>query len=528
MDPECSVIDNIEKLEKAEKAMQTAEFFVRGGNTASASFYYEMARKLCPGSRYEEMAAAGLNQLTATAQTKADAEEQESKPSRIKSVKPREPKASPQEALEKRLKAPINANYYDVSLTTVLEDFRSHGLNIVLDYPALEQEGANLYRPVFLTLDNVSVKSALNLVLKQVRLACKVEDEVVVITTPAGARGKPTIRTYGVTKLLDRMDNLGRKGVFIPATEEMVPEAALIRFITGTVDPNSWTECGGMGVIEYFPVGHALVVVQPPDVQEQVAELLEALEQMAKEDKEAPQNPFPGCEEQSTCPPPVPSKEAGSQLETRVHELLEACQRAYMLGKYGEAESLARQAIDVDPAAVSDHPLVKKSELFMKINRAKRKKPAAPDAPPPLPMRHPDLPPVDHSLVPAMEKILSGTGFEIEIVTPSATEEQEIPPPPSSEVQHLDLPLPKLELSIKAAASEPAECDCCNAVNKLMEAVGAAACTEVEGQPGCTRGCCQVFLGCFKFKMEWRKDGRGSITLDIHGPEEPQVQPECP
>jgi type II secretory pathway component GspD/PulD (secretin) len=54
-------------------------------------------------------------------------------------------------------------------------------------------------------------------------------------------------------------------------------EDRLIRLITSYVRPGSWSERGGPGTIEYFPLTMSLVINQTPDVQEQVADLLAAL-----------------------------------------------------------------------------------------------------------------------------------------------------------------------------------------------------------------------------------------------------------
>jgi type II secretory pathway component GspD/PulD (secretin) len=54
----------------------------------------------------------------------------------------------------------------------------------------------------------------------------------------------------------------------------------LIRLIQNTVSPQSWTEVGGSGTIDFMPIGMALVINQTTDVQEQVAELLEALRRL--------------------------------------------------------------------------------------------------------------------------------------------------------------------------------------------------------------------------------------------------------
>ena len=55
-------------------------------------------------------------------------------------------------------------------------------------------------------------------------------------------------------------------------------EDVLLWVITSTIAPDSWSDTGGKGTIQYFPLGLALVVNQTAEVQEQVAALLTALQ----------------------------------------------------------------------------------------------------------------------------------------------------------------------------------------------------------------------------------------------------------
>lgn len=56
-------------------------------------------------------------------------------------------------------------------------------------------------------------------------------------------------------------------------------EKQLIKLIRSTIAPESWADAGGRGTIDYMPIGMAVVVNQTPEVQEQVAELLDRLRQ---------------------------------------------------------------------------------------------------------------------------------------------------------------------------------------------------------------------------------------------------------
>ncbi|MBY0229596.1 MAG: type II and III secretion system protein, partial [Gemmataceae bacterium] len=57
-------------------------------------------------------------------------------------------------------------------------------------------------------------------------------------------------------------------------------EADLIRLITNSVAPQSWSEMGGQGTIEFHPLTLAMVVNQTPDIQEQILDLLTALRRL--------------------------------------------------------------------------------------------------------------------------------------------------------------------------------------------------------------------------------------------------------
>jgi type II secretory pathway component GspD/PulD (secretin) len=57
-------------------------------------------------------------------------------------------------------------------------------------------------------------------------------------------------------------------------------EDMLIKLITSAVQPRSWSDMGGPGTIDYFPLTMALVINQTPDIQEQVSDLLAALRRL--------------------------------------------------------------------------------------------------------------------------------------------------------------------------------------------------------------------------------------------------------
>jgi hypothetical protein len=122
--------------------------------------------------------------------------------------------------------------------------------------------------------------------------------------TPVQDAGKLVVKTYAVADLVvpvDRSEKVIRLGEAVeggevakecgpactgaavspcahnaPATED----ERLIKVITCTVVPKSWSEMGGEGTIDYHPLTMSLVISQTPAVHEQVADLLANLRRL--------------------------------------------------------------------------------------------------------------------------------------------------------------------------------------------------------------------------------------------------------
>ena len=57
-------------------------------------------------------------------------------------------------------------------------------------------------------------------------------------------------------------------------------EDQLIKRITGTVEPRSWSNMGGAGTIDYHPLTMYLIINQTPEIQEQILDLLNSLRRL--------------------------------------------------------------------------------------------------------------------------------------------------------------------------------------------------------------------------------------------------------
>jgi type II secretory pathway component GspD/PulD (secretin) len=178
--------------------------------------------------------------------------------------------------IERRLGASMTVNFASAPLKRVIDDLRdSNGINIVFDLPALQEAGVSLETPVTLKLDQVPLKAVLQGILQQVKLTFTIRDEVVLITTQEHAHGKLMNITYSVGDLVIPVTVPGACGK--KAKPPGTTEEQLIKLITSSVAPRTWSEMGGKGTVDYFPLTMALVVNQTPDVQEQISDLLSAL-----------------------------------------------------------------------------------------------------------------------------------------------------------------------------------------------------------------------------------------------------------
>ena len=202
-------------------------------------------------------------------------------------------KTEKEREIESKLHTKVTLNFTDAPLRQVMDDLRaSYGVNIYVDQLALDQEGVSMERPVSVKLEGVSLKSALNLILKQVHLTYIIKDEVLQITSESAARGRMERVTYQVADLVVPIPNSSgppaRQTGANPYPTAYPPtqtcEGQLIKLITTTVEPRSWSELGGAGTIYYHPLTKSLVINQTPDVQDQILDVLNSLRRLQKQE----------------------------------------------------------------------------------------------------------------------------------------------------------------------------------------------------------------------------------------------------
>jgi type II secretory pathway component GspD/PulD (secretin) len=243
-------------------------------------------------------------------------------------------KSDEEKQIERSLNSPVTLNFKETPLSQVLQDLRGYqNINIFVDEMALKEEGVPLDKLVSMHLEQLKLKSALNLMLGQMKLTYVVEDDVLKITTLEHAKGKLVTKIIPVADLviavpdfgpppgmdiyrtLDRASSsprsteptaqpyagtgsLGTTGANVgtPSSGQFASggnqptitksgakdtmQEQLMALIMNTVEPKSWASQGGQGTIDYYPLTLALAINQTPDIIDQITELLAALRRL--------------------------------------------------------------------------------------------------------------------------------------------------------------------------------------------------------------------------------------------------------
>ena len=116
--------------------------------------------------------------------------------------------------IEKKLSMPIKASFQEQPLTAVLYDLTKQAdVPLHIDNLGLDGESVRSDTPVTINLDQeISLKSALKLILEPLNLDYTIRDEVLKVTSPRIARGKVFSVTYQVADLVVPIPNFSGEG----------------------------------------------------------------------------------------------------------------------------------------------------------------------------------------------------------------------------------------------------------------------------------------------------------------------------
>src|SRR5215213_3932381 len=107
--------------------------------------------------------------------------------------------------IEQALSAPLHRtglDYADQPLTDVITQLSDeYGIPILLNKTALEDAGIGTDKPVTVNVHNISLRSALRLVLKSHQLTYVIENEILFITTAEDAEKDLKVCVYDVRKM---------------------------------------------------------------------------------------------------------------------------------------------------------------------------------------------------------------------------------------------------------------------------------------------------------------------------------------
>ena len=132
---------------------------------------------------------------------------------------------------------------------------------IVLDVRALDGVGIGPDVKVSLHVENVQLRTALNLLTRQQDLVFDIKHGAIRITTPEESEANLHGRLYPVAGLVDRRVDYS--------------VVALANALAAATDPDNWEDQGGPGAID--ELGGVLLIYTTLDNHEQIERVLEAL-----------------------------------------------------------------------------------------------------------------------------------------------------------------------------------------------------------------------------------------------------------
>jgi hypothetical protein len=157
------------------------------------------------------------------------------------------PMTAKERSLLRSLDSAISLKFTNHRLQDVVDYLQDRtGQTIILDKTAMDDAGLSYDSPVTVNLKNVTVRTALRKIFRDLGLTFVVKDEVIQVVSPAQAAQMMRTQIYYVGDLVSNV----------------FQAAALIELIQSTVAPQSWEAHGGAGTIAYDPVRQALIIKQ--------------------------------------------------------------------------------------------------------------------------------------------------------------------------------------------------------------------------------------------------------------------------
>jgi hypothetical protein len=182
---------------------------------------------------------------------------------------------SGQAAIEKALTQAIDLEFTEAPLGDVVAHITSLcKVEVVIDVRSMNDAGIRPDSPVTVRLHGLPLRSALNVMLRQLGLEWTIQDELLLITTPEGAAAVLSTKVYDVSDLVVC------RGEHDELWDDYETLSDMIQY---TVSPSCWDCVGGPGTINGATLGKAkvLTIAQNYHVHRQVGELLASIRDVA-------------------------------------------------------------------------------------------------------------------------------------------------------------------------------------------------------------------------------------------------------
>ena len=172
--------------------------------------------------------------------------------------------------IEQALDAVTKLDFSETPLQEVVQFLTdTYGIPVLIDRRALDDVGLGSDTPVTISLEGVSLRAALRLLVRDLDLTYLVADEVLKITTPEEAEKELKTMVYPVPDFLASPPEPGS------TPKHGVDFDSLFDLLESTIEPDSWDAVGGAGVLEAVEPWGLLVISQTEEVQEEISSLLQ-------------------------------------------------------------------------------------------------------------------------------------------------------------------------------------------------------------------------------------------------------------
>lgn len=186
-------------------------------------------------------------------------------------LEPRRPSDSiSEQAIQKALAASVELRFEKTPLTAAIQRIaEQYEVSVFADVEALAEEGFAPDSPITAELEHATLGAALQKLLDKLDLAWTIRHEAVWITTKTELENSLVRRIYPIEDLTS------------PSKPSYIGKQNLLKVLTETVAPSSWSEAGGPGSMDL--VGSKLLIVeQTPGSQQELELQLARLRQAVK------------------------------------------------------------------------------------------------------------------------------------------------------------------------------------------------------------------------------------------------------